>query len=114
MCARSAQRVSDRRLDPLGDHEGEYHVQEHRRHGHRQDQHSDRRQARFVGAVEGPAVERLLPQVVHRQPQPDGRQQLDRYQPPVAEQPSQAAQQHRERSDRVGEGREEPARAAEL
>jgi len=33
-------------------------------------------------------------------------------QPPVAEQ--QAAQQHRERSDRVSEGREQSVRAAEL
>ena len=65
-----------------------------------------------VDLVQVLVVEDVRPEDRHRQPDPEGRQELDQQEPPVAEDQPEAVEEEDEGADREGERAEEDVRLA--
>ena len=95
------------------DREREHRVEEEARHGDRDDGQDDRDEDRAAEHVEGVALQHVDPEVRHRHPDPDRREELYEREAPVGHEQLESVEQQREGADREREWREHAPRAAQ-
>ena len=104
------ERRPDLRCAGLNDREPEHGVEEEAGRGDRRDHEHDRDQDRAAQHVQGLAVQHVRLEVVHRQPDPHRRQDLNEREPPVREQQLEPVEEHHEAADHQRERSEHAPR----
>jgi hypothetical protein len=97
----------------LHDRKREHCVQEEAGGCYGRDCEHDRDEDRAVQHANGLAVQGVLLEIEHREPDPHRRKDLHERQPPVREQKPQSAEEHRHAADHERERSQTPPRAAQ-